>query len=48
MPLIPALWRWRQTNFCELEASLIYKASTITAGTVTQVNPVFEKKKGKK
>ena len=38
--LIPALGRERQTDLSELEASLIYKASSRTARTVTQRNPV--------
>ena len=40
MPLIPALGRQRQEDLCEFEASLVYKASSRTARTVTQRNPV--------
>ena len=40
MLLIPALWRQRQANLGELEASLVYKASFRTA-TATQRNPVL-------
>jgi hypothetical protein len=31
MPLIPALQRQRQENFCELEAGLVYTVSSRTA-----------------
>jgi hypothetical protein len=40
MPLIQALGRQRQVNLCELEASLVYRASSKTARTVTQRNPI--------
>ena len=43
MPLIPALGR--QVDFSEFEASLVYKASTRMAMTVTQRNPVSKKTK---
>ena len=36
MPLIPALEKQRQVDLYELEASLVYKASSRTAGAVTQ------------
>jgi hypothetical protein len=43
-PSIPALWKQRQEDLCEFEASLVYKESSRTARTVTQRNPVLEKK----
>ena len=54
MSLIPALRRQRRADLCEFEASLAYKASSRTAGTVTQRNPVLknqnkkERKEGRK
>lgn len=39
MPLVPALWRKRQADVCELEVSLIYRASLRTA---TKRNPVSQ------
>jgi hypothetical protein len=46
MPLIPALWRQRQADFCVLEASLVYRVSSRTARAI-QRNPVSKKKKQK-
>ena len=40
-PLIPALGRQRQVDFCEFKANLVYKASSRTA-MVTQRNPVLK------
>ena len=48
IPLIPALGRKRQVDLCEFETSLVYRASSRTAGTVTQRNPVSNKNKNKK
>jgi hypothetical protein len=42
-PLIPALGRQKQVNFCEFEASLVYKASSRTA-KATQKNHVWKNK----
>ena len=42
MPLIPALRRQRQVDLCEFEASVVYKAISRTARTVTQRNLVFK------
>jgi hypothetical protein len=39
MALIPTLGRQRQENFCEFEASLVYRVSFRTA-RVAQRNPV--------
>ena len=41
------LWRQRQADLSEFQASLVYKASSRTDRTVTQRNPVL-KKAGKK
>ena len=46
-PLIPVLRRQRQANLSDLEASLVYRASSRTA-RATQRNPVSKKKKKKK
>ena len=40
----PALGRQRQADFCEFKASLVYKASSRTAG-VTQRNSVSKTKR---
>ena len=40
-PLNPALGKQRQAELCEFKASLVYRASSRTAGT-TQRNPVSE------
>ena len=48
MPLIPALGRQRQVNLSEFGANLVYKASSRTASTVTQRNPVLKIHKKKK
>jgi hypothetical protein len=37
-PVIPAPGRQRQGNFCEFEASLVYKSGVRTARAVTQRN----------
>ena len=47
MSLIPALGRQRQADFCEFEASLVYRASSKTA-RATQRNPVPKHKQNKK
>ena len=39
MPLIPALGRQRQVDFCDFEASLVYRANS----RATQRNPISEK-----
>jgi hypothetical protein len=41
MPLILALWRHRQADHCELEASLAYRESSRIART-SQRNPVLK------
>jgi hypothetical protein len=46
VPLIPALERQRQADFCEFEAKLIYRVSSRTTRT-TQRNPVL-KNQGKR
>ena len=46
MPLVPALGRQRQADLCELEASLVYRASSRIARTA-QRNSVSKKKKPK-
>jgi hypothetical protein len=43
-PLIPALEKQRQANFSEIEASLVYRASSRTA-RATQRNPVSKNQK---
>ena len=45
MPLLWALGRQRQINLCKFEASLVYRASSRTARTFTQRNPVLKTKK---
>ena len=35
MPLIPALWRQRQVDLCEVKASLVYRASARTGSKAT-------------
>jgi hypothetical protein len=47
MLLILALWRQTQVDFCEFEASLVYKVSSRTA-RATQRNPVSKNQKKKK
>jgi hypothetical protein len=42
-PLIPAFRRQRLVDLCELEASLIYRATSRTA-KATQRNPVLKEK----
>ena len=47
-PLFPVLGRQRQANLSEFaEASLVYRASSRLAMTVTQRNPVSKKNKNK-
>jgi hypothetical protein len=46
MPLIPALRRQGQEDLCEFKASLVYRASTRTAGA-TQRTPALEKQTNK-
>jgi hypothetical protein len=48
MPVVPALWRQRQVDLCELEASLVYQSTFRTAGAVTQRKPHLKKQKNKK
>ena len=48
MPLIPALGRQRQVDLSEFEASLVYIASSRTARTVKQRNPVLKNQKTNK
>ena len=43
MLLIPALGRQRQADLYEFEASLVYRASSRTARSVTQRNPALKK-----
>ena len=45
MPFIPALERQRQAELCEIEASLVYKASSRITRAVAQRNPVFKQTK---
>ena len=45
--VIPALERQRQVDFCEFEASLVYKASSRIA-KATQRNPVSKNKQTNK
>ena len=45
MPLISALWRKRQADLCEFEASLVYRVRFGTARAVTQRNPVRERER---
>ena len=47
-PLIPVLGRQRQVDLCDLEASLVYKASSRTARTITQRNSVSKQKQKQK
>ena len=47
MPLIPVFGKQRQADFCEFKASLVYKANSRTARTVTQRNPVLKTTKTK-
>ena len=47
MPLILALRRQRQADLHEFESSLVYRASSRTAMTVTQRNLVFKRTKNK-
>jgi hypothetical protein len=44
--LIPALWRQRQADLCEFEASLVYQISSRTA-RATQRTPVSKQNKTK-
>ena len=37
----PALWRQKQMDLCECEASLVYRATSMTTRIVTQRNLVF-------
>ena len=46
--LIPVLGRQRQVDLCDLEASLVYKASSRTARTITQRNSVSKQKQKQK
>ena len=43
-PLILALGRQKQVNLCKFEDSLIYRASSGTAGAIAQRNPVLKNK----
>ena len=40
MPIIPALRRQIHADFCEIEASLVYRANLRTDSKATQRNPV--------
>ena len=42
-PLVPALWRQRQVNLCEFEASLVFKVSSRTVKA--KRNPVLKGQK---
>ena len=44
MLLIPALGKQKQVDLSEFEASMVYRASSRTARTVTQRNHVLERK----
>lgn len=48
MPLIPAIGRESQEYLCELEASLVYKASSRKGPKATPRNPVSKNKQTKK
>jgi hypothetical protein len=43
--LIPALKRQCQVDFCELEASMVYKVSSRIANAVTQGKPCLKTNK---
>ena len=45
-PLIPALGKERQTDFCEFKASLVYRASSRTGSKATE-KPCLQKQKEK-
>ena len=47
-PLIPALGRQRQVDFCEFEANLVYRVSSRTGSKATQRNPISGRKKSNK
>jgi hypothetical protein len=47
MPLIPALWRQRQADLCEFEASLVYKVSPVQPGLCYTEKPCLEKQNNK-
>ena len=42
-PLIPALRRQRQADFCESEVSLVYRASSRTGSKATEIPGVKKK-----
>ena len=44
MPLIPALWRQKQADLCEFEASLVYRMSSRTGSKATK-KPYLKKEK---
>ena len=44
IPLVPALRRQRQADLCEVEASLVYRASARTGPKATE-KPCLEKPK---
>ena len=46
--LIPALGRQRQVDFCEFEASLVYKVSFMIGFKDVQRNPVLKNQKTNK
>ena len=48
MALFPALERQRQADLSEFETSLVYKAVSRSARTVTQRNPVLKNKNKKR
>lgn len=48
MPLILALWRQRQGNLCELQASLIYRWTSETQGSTEKLCFGEEKKRTEK
>ena len=43
MPLISALGKQKQADFCEIKASLVYRVSFRTGSKATQRNPVLKK-----
>jgi hypothetical protein len=45
MPFILALWRQRQVDLCELEASLVYRMSSRTARAIFKKGRRGQKKK---
>ena len=45
--LIPVLGRQREVDLCEVDVSLVFRASSRTARAVTQRNPISKRKTNK-